>query len=328
MIGGAGYIGSVLAGRLLDGGYCVRVLDALLYDNAAAVSRLTTRAGFTFQRGDFCCESDLNQSMEGITDVVHLAALVGDPVCKKFPDIAKHINENGTFELIDRLDQFDIQRFIFMSTCSNYGLQPDDTPATEDTALNPQSLYAETKVKVEQRLLGSKGDFDYSVTVLRAATAYGLSPRMRFDLTVNEFTRELALGSELLVYDADTWRPYCHVDDICTAIRLVLESDRARVNGQVFNVGCDEENYTKRMIVDLICNLLPKVEIRYQTGSVDPRNYRVAFQRIRTVLGFQANHTVAEFASELIEVIRQGRFHQDIDHGSFRRNITPTYPSH
>jgi nucleoside-diphosphate-sugar epimerase len=328
VIGGAGYIGSVLGGKLLEGGFRVRVLDALLYDNAAAVSHLMGRSGFAFQQGDFCHEPDLNRAMEGITDVVLLAALVGDPVCKKFPDLARRINEYGTLELIDRLGRFDIQRFIFMSTCSNYGLQPDDTPAAEDAELNPHSLYAETKVKVEQKLLGSRRVGDCSVTVLRAATAYGLSSRMRFDLTVNEFTRELALGRELVVYDADTWRPYCHVDDICTAIGLVLESDRELVDGQVFNVGSDDENYTKRMIVDLISNLLPMVQVRYRTGSVDPRNYRVTFKRIKTVLGFEAHRTVAVFASELIDVIRKGRFSQDVDQGTPYKNTTPVYPPH
>jgi nucleoside-diphosphate-sugar epimerase len=326
VIGGAGYIGSVLVRKLLASGYRVRVLDALLYKNESAIVQFVGSHGFSFQDGDFCRMPDLNQAMEGITDIILLAALVGDPVCRKFPDLARRINEYGTLQLIDRLNQFGIRRFIFMSTCSNYGLQRDDVPATEVSELNPQSLYAETKVRVEKRLLQSPTDFDSCVTVLRAATAYGFSPRMRFDLTVNEFTRELALGRELHVYDADTWRPYCHVEDICAAIQSVLEVRITQVHEQVFNVGDNAENHTKRMIVDLLCTMLPGARIRYQSGSVDPRNYRVSFGKITKELGFQTRYTVAQFVRELIEAVQSGRFHDVEESPQFHANLHPHLP--
>ncbi|MCX6835106.1 MAG: SDR family oxidoreductase, partial [candidate division Zixibacteria bacterium] len=195
--------------------------------------------------------------------------------------------------------------------------------ATEESELNPQSLYPETKVRVERRLLQSPEDFSFSVTVLRAATAYGFSPRMRFDLTINEFTRELALGHELLVYDADTWRPYCHVEDICAAIRLVLEAESAQVDGQVFNVGVDAENHTKRMIADLLCAMLPGARVEFQTGSVDPRNYRVTFGKIATQLGFLAGHTVTRFAPELIAAVHAGQFSDVEANLNFHINLAP-----
>lgn len=323
VIGGAGYIGSVLTGMLLDQGYRVRVLDALLYDNAAAVGHLLARPGFSFVHGDFCQESDLTSAMEGVTDVVLLAALVGDPVCRKYPDLARRINETGTLDLIDRLQRFGIRRFIFMSTCSNYGLRRSDALATEESELNPQSLYAETKVRVERRLLQSPGEFESCVTILRSATAYGLSPRMRFDLTVNEFTRELALGHELLVYDADTWRPYCHVEDICTAILLVLDAEVAAVQGQVFNVGTSAENYTKEMIIALLCAMTPGAKIRCQADSVDPRDYRVSFEKIATRLGFYAGHTVVQFARELIAAVHAGRYRDVESNLNFHINRAP-----
>jgi nucleoside-diphosphate-sugar epimerase len=145
---------------------------------------------------------------------------------------------------------------------------------------------------------------------------------MRFDLTINEFTRELALGHELHVYDADTWRPYCHVDDICTAIRLVLEAELAQVDGQVFNVGVDAENHTKRMIVDLLCGLLPGARTQYLAGSVDPRNYRVTFGKIATQLGFRAGHTVTRFAPELIAAVHAGQFSDVEATAGFHSNAT------
>ena len=322
-MGGAGYIGSVLVRRLLKQGYRVRVLDALLYNNAAALDSLIGGRGFSFQHGDFCRESDLNLAMEGITDVVHLAALVGDPVCRKYPDQARRINETGTLEMIDRLNQYEIGRFVFMSTCSNYGLRNSDSGATEESELNPQSLYAETKVRVERHILNDPSEFHFCATVLRAATAYGLSPRMRFDLTVNEFTRDLALGKELLVYDADTWRPYCHVEDISSAILCVLEADDSRIRGEVFNVGTSPENYTKRMIVDLIRTVLSNARVRYQTGSVDPRNYKVSFEKIATRLNFRGISTVAQFVPEVIEAVSRGQFDQVDAAPSFYTNLAP-----
>jgi nucleoside-diphosphate-sugar epimerase len=308
VIGGAGYIGSVLTRRLLSRGYRVRVLDTLLYDNEFAIHELIGQPGFSFMRGDFCQEPDLREALEGVTDVVLLAALVGDPVCRKYPDLARHINETGTLELIDRLGKSRIERFVFMSTCSNYGLRADDSEATESSPLNPQSLYAETKVRIEQRLLASPDKFGFTVTILRSATAYGLSPRMRFDLTINEFTRELALGHELEVYDADTWRPYCHVEDIADAVALVLDAEIVRVHGEVFNVGESSENYTKRMIVDRLCKIIPRAVIRYREGRVDPRNYRVSFEKINNHLVFHARRSVDGFLPELVAEVSSGQY--------------------
>ncbi|MEW5795200.1 MAG: NAD(P)-dependent oxidoreductase [Candidatus Zixiibacteriota bacterium] len=308
VVGGAGYIGSVLCGVLLDRGWRVRVLDALLYDNSSALDHLAGHSMFSLIKGDLRVRSDTQGAMEEITDVVLLAALVGDPICRKYPDLARQINETGTLEFIDSLGEYSIKRLVFMSTCSNYGLRTDDQAATEESELNPKSLYAETKVKVERYLLSPANRFNLSVTVLRAATAYGISPRMRFDLTVNEFTRELALGRELLVYDSDTWRPYCHVTDIAEIITQVLAADSDRVRGQVFNVGSTPENYTKKMLVDLLLEHFPTGKVRYQSGTVDPRNYRVSFEKLRTVLGVEPGRRVRDSVPELIRQIREGRF--------------------
>jgi len=320
IVGGAGYIGSVLVRVLLEQGYRVRVLDALLYDNHSAIADLLNNPSFSFIHGDLCDEATVREALRDVTDVVLLAALVGDPVCKKYPDLAQQINDIGTIHLIDQLVGRDIKHLVFMSTCSNYGLRETDSEAREDAELNPQSLYAETKVKVERYLLESTSRFDFASTILRCATAYGLSPRMRFDLTINEFTRELALGRDLLVYDADTWRPYCHVNDISRAIGLVLDAEPSAVAEQVFNVGSPGENYTKRMVVELLQQRLPSAQVRFQEGKVDPRNYRVDFSRIADRLGFRAKVTLTDFVVELIDVINKGRFADGDDQKRFYRN--------
>ena len=311
VVGGAGYVGNVLVRRLLAAGHSVRVLDGLLFDHGAALAGVFEEPAFSFVRGDLRSAEVLERALDGVTDVVLLAALVGDPICKKYPDLARSVNFEGSAELLRSLDGRGIDHFVFTSTCSNYGLRETDEPATEESELAPQSLYAETKVQLEQEILTVAGKADFCPTVLRIATAYGLSPRMRFDLTISEFTRTLAIGQELLVYDADTWRPYCHVSDISRAIMTVLDADPGLVRGEVFNVGHSDENYTKRMVVDAVQEHLGgEGVVSYAEGGVDPRNYRVNFDKIASVLGFEPEQRVPHSAGNLIAAIRAGAFEE------------------
>ena len=308
VVGGAGYVGSVLVRELLAQHYTVTVLDNLLYGHGAAIADLIEHPHFTFLCSDFRDEDVLHRALHEATDVVLLAALVGDPICKKYPEEAKAINRDGALMLLETLDDFSIDRFVFTSTCSNYGLRSSDEPATEEADLNPQSLYAETKVAVERHILEHSEDFAFSPTILRLATAYGISPRMRFDLTIAEFCRTLALGQALLVYDEHTWRPYCHIADIAAAIIRVLESPRESVAGEVFNVGSDSENYTKQMVVDVNLREQGDGDVRYHSGGSDPRNYRVSFDKIKKALDFTPRHTVPAFTKALGTAIQNGLY--------------------
>ncbi|MCB0851235.1 MAG: NAD(P)-dependent oxidoreductase [Bacteroidetes bacterium] len=312
IIGGAGYIGSVLSRQLLQNNYHLRVLDPLIYNNSRSLAELWTDDRFSFIHGDMGNTDTLNQALEGITDVVLLAALVGDPICKKYPELAQKVNDDYPKRLLKTLQGRGIQKFVFSSTCSNYGLQKDDTPADETAELNPQSLYAEAKVGFEKHILEQKTNLDFSPVILRIATAFGISPRMRFDLTISQFTRELALGHKLLVYDENTWRPYCHILDISRAIIRVIESPAEKVSGEVFNVGGDEGNFTKKMVVDLIQRELPNTEFEYHVGDFDPRNYRVNFQKIKNQLGFVPEYSVEKSVKTLIKALKQG-FFTDVD---------------
>ena len=250
LVGGAGYIGSVLSAQLLENGYSVTCLDRMIYRHYHTVWPFVSSEGYRFIQGDMGNPADLERALEDARHVVILAGLVGDPITKKYPQESEAINLQSVQALLDGLEGKNLERVIFVSTCSNYGLIPESVEATEDYELKPLSLYAKHKVEIERRLLGLKDKVDYSATVLRFATAFGLSPRMRFDLTVSEFTRELYLGRELLVFDAYTWRPYCHVKDLSAAIRRVLEAKQDRVHFEVFNVGGESNNFTKQMIVD------------------------------------------------------------------------------
>ena len=323
VVGGAGYVGSVLVRTLMAAGYRVRVLDCLLFDHGTSLASVFDQPGFEFVRGDLTDRKVLEPALEGVAGVVLLAALVGDPVCRKYPELARATNDQGAKQLFDLVDEAGIERFVFTSTCSNYGLRDTDEPADEDAELAPLSLYAETKVEFERFVLEREATWRTCPTILRIATAYGLSPRMRFDLTISEFTRTLATGEELVVYDADSWRPYCHVADISKAIRTVLESPAEDVRGEVFNVGASDENYTKRMVVDAVQEQLEGAgRVRLTEGGRDARNYRVSFERIRSRLGFQPDHRVPDSVGRLIGALRIGAFDDVEERPRFYANHT------
>lgn len=308
VVGGAGYVGAVLVTRLLDAGARVDVLDQLVYDNGFALQHLLDDERLTLIRGDLRDERTFARAAVGVDDVVLLASLVGDPVCKKYPELAQLVNSDGAKRIVDSLDDLGVKRFVFTSTCSNYGIHDSSTPADENSELNPQSLYAETKIDVERYLLDRPRSAEAVSTILRISTAYGLSPRMRFDLTVSQFTWELASGAELLVYDADTWRPYCHVRDIAKAIMTVLAAPADAVRGEVFNVGDNDQQFTKRMIVEEAEKHLVGAQSAYREGSTDPRNYRVCFDKIAERLGFRLDHTVQAYVGALVAAVQAGVF--------------------
>jgi nucleoside-diphosphate-sugar epimerase len=309
VVGGAGYLGNVLVRKLLRDGHRVRVLDKLIFGHGSALAGILEEPGLSFVHGDLLDDEALGRSLEGVTDVVLLAAMVGDPVCKKYPELAREVNVDGAKKVYDAADGRGIDRFVFTSTCSNYGLRTTDEPATEEADLAPVSLYAETKVEFEKYVLGRAAEVDFSPTVLRISTAYGLSPRMRFDLTISEFTRTLTIGDELLVYDADTWRPYCHVADISRAIGMVLEAPREDVAADVFNVGHLDENFTKRMVVEAVQEHLGGAgRLSFHEGGVDPRNYRVNFDKIRERIGFEPVFRVPVSVGNLVRAIQADGF--------------------
>ena len=308
VIGGAGYIGTVVTAHLLNAGYTVSCLDNLLYQNNLCVIPFMGNPNYKFIYGDLRSEENLSRALVGVTDVVLLAGLVGDPITKKYPKESASINDEGIIRCICNLNKKGLDRVIFISTCSNYGLIKSDQLADEDFELTPLSLYAKSKVAAENFLLGGKQIFDFTPTVLRFATAFGLAPRMRFDLTVNEFTRELALGKELLIFDAETWRPYCHVKDFSRLIQKVIEAPVDKVGFEVFNAGGEINNFTKQGIVDLILKFIPTAKVRYKEHGTDPRNYRVDFKKVRTVLSFEPEYSVEDGVVELLTAIQEHIF--------------------
>ena len=303
--GGAGYIGCVMVRQLLDKGYSVRVIDSLKWGGESLFD-LITNNDFELQKGDIRNIEDVKKALINVNYVIHLAAIVGDPACSKFSDEAKETNWDGSVNLFEECEKLGIERFVFASTCSNYGKMKDsDSYVKENSELNPVSLYAELKVKFENYLLDKKNSSNICSTALRFSTVYGFSPRMRFDLTVNEFTRNMVLENFQEIWGEQFWRPYAHVDDLCRASILVLESEKSKVKSQVFGVGDTNENYQKGMIIREI-NKLVDGDIKYVAKDEDPRDYRVDFSKIKNELGFSISKTVPDGIKEIKKIVESG----------------------
>ena len=305
--GGAGYLGSVLTRILLQKGHHVRVFDSLLHGGQALLG-LYPSNNFTFVKGDIRDIDHFEKFLGESEAVVHLAAIVGDPACARDPELTSQVNLEGALRIYELCRRKGVERFIFASTCSNYGRMADSSIlATEESDLSPVSLYAETKVAVERALLDSSSEDTPAVTVLRFATLFGLSPRMRFDLTVNEFTMELLVNRTLEVYGEQFWRPYVHVRDAARAIALTLSTPSKEIGGNVFNVGDTGQNYRKSDLVDMISKqLLDQIKVDYVRREEDPRDYRVSFDKIQHLLGFNITRTVSDGVEEIVQAINNG----------------------
>jgi nucleoside-diphosphate-sugar epimerase len=303
--GGAGYLGTVLCDQLTRAGHRVRAIDSLLHGGRPLLA-LAGREGFEFVNGDLRDPGTVRSALRGVQGVVHLAAIVGDPACARDPEGARALNEGASLDLLSAAREAGVDRFVFASTCSNYGRMADTSElAREDHELRPVSLYAETKVAMEKALLALP-PAPLAATVLRLSTLYGLSPRMRFDLTVNEFTLELHRHRKLVVFGEQFWRPYVHVRDAARAFAMALAAPAESVAGQVFNVGDTKENYRKADLLELLLERMPDVDVQRVQKNEDPRDYRVCFERIHEGLGFTVTRRVPDGIDEIIAALEAG----------------------
>jgi nucleoside-diphosphate-sugar epimerase len=241
--------------------------------------------------------------------VVHLAAVVGFPACQAVGREAAWLyNVEATRRAFDAADRAGVRRFVFASTYSNYGFSRNGQPVDEGSPLHPQSLYAETKIAAEELLLRQGRGSLCAPTVLRFATLFGVSPRTRFDLIVNQFVLEALTTGRLVIYQRGYSRSFVHVGDVVDAIHLTLQAPEDRVRGEVYNVGSDDGNYTKDQIVDLVKEQVPGTTVRYENLSFggDMRDISVSFAKIRDRLGFRPRVGVPEGIVEVRDAIRSG----------------------
>ncbi len=306
--GGAGYIGSLLTSELLRLGHRVTVLDSLLFGGESLVGFLA-HPNFRFVKADVTQPYALTNAMRGAEQVdalVHLAAIVGFPACQAIGrDAAWRYNVGAVQHVYEQAAELGIERFVFSSTYSNYGLSDDGLPVDENTHLNPQSLYAETKIAAEEYLLKQTA---VPPLIFRFATLYGISPRTRFDLILNQFVLDAFSKRELIIYQRGYSRSFLHVCDAVRGILLGLDAPLETVRGQVFNLGTPDGNLTKNEIVGLVLKRLPETQVIYKdlTFGGDMRDISVSFEKIKRELGFEATLTPDDGVREVLYALKSG----------------------
>jgi len=297
--GGAGFVGSLLTRMLLDRGYHVRVLDRFDYGRAGLHGLHHPR--LEILAGDVCSSRDVGRALRDTHGVIALAAIVGDPACNLDPEETINLNYTATKVLIEACSFYRVHRLVFASSCSVYGAS-NGAALTEQSSLNPVSLYARTRVLSENILFDRARGVE--PVVLRLSTVFGLSPRMRFDLVVNTLTVRAVVDGKIAIFGGNQWRPNVHCRDAARAFIAALEAPAERVAGEIFNVGGDALNHTIAALGDLVAETVGGVEVVHQQNATDPRDYRVSFEKIRRVLAFEPEFTVAAGIREVAEAVR------------------------
>ncbi len=309
--GGAGYIGSILTSELLRQNYRVTILDSLLFGGESIVPFLS-HPNFHFVKTDVTEPRAVRDALRGgwqkPDTVIHLAAIVGFPACQAVgKQVAWRYNVEATKTVFGQASDLGVERFVFASTYSNYGLSEDGKPVTEESPLNPQSLYAETKIASEEFLFSQK-DAACAPLLFRFATLYGVSPRTRFDLIVNQFVLEAYTKRQLIIYQRGYSRSFVHIRDVVRGVIMGIEAEVAKVRGQVFNLGAENGNYSKNDIVQLVLKRMPETSVEYKdlTFGGDMRDITVSFDKIKRVLGFDTTLNVDDGVREVLFALKSG----------------------
>jgi nucleoside-diphosphate-sugar epimerase len=297
--GAGGYIGSVLTRMLIEEGYCVLAVDRFFFGRETLPAE---SAALRVVRDDIRWMDEA--LFEGVFGVIDLAALSNDPTGEVEPEKTWEINHRGRARVAQLAKKHGVERYVLPSSCSIYGFQ--EKTIDEDSPVNPLTTYARANLTAERDVL-SLADLGFCVVVLRQATVYGLSPRMRFDLAINGMIRGLFQTERLpILRDGEQWRPFVHVKDTTRAMVMALEHSTDVVNGEIFNVGSNDQNV---QIMRLAATVAEAIGLPFKYdwyGSPDHRSYRVCFDKVDRVLGFAAKFSPADGAREVYEALRSG----------------------
>ncbi|WNN88819.1 NAD-dependent epimerase/dehydratase family protein [Gloeocapsopsis dulcis] len=299
--GTEGYLGSLLAPMLMEAGHEVIAVDTGFY-----------KVGWLYNGTDLTAKTfnkDIRQitveDLQGVEAIVHMAELSNDPTGQLAPNITYEINHKGSVALANLAKAAGVRRFVYMSSCSVYGVATGED-VTEESPVNPQTAYAECKTLVE-RDVQALADDGFSPTFMRNATAFGASPRMRFDIVLNNLAGLAWTTNEIkMTSDGTPWRPLVHALDICQAIICALEAPRDIVHNQVFNVGDTAHNYRVKEIAEIIADVFPNCQLSFGDNGADNRSYRVSFEKINTTLpGFKCKWDARRGAQQLYNLFTQ-----------------------
>lgn len=309
--GGAGYIGSLLTSELLRQNYRVTLLDSLLF-GGESILPFMSHPNFHFIKTDVtehrAIKDAVKRDWQKPDAVIHLAGIVGFPACQAVgKQVAWKYNVEATKMVFEQSADLGVERFVFASTYSNYGYSEDGKPVTEETPLHPQSLYAETKIAAEEYLLAQK-DAACAPLLFRFATLYGVSPRTRFDLIVNQFVLEAFTKRQLIIYQRGYSRSFVHIRDVVRGVIIGLEAEQSKIRGQVFNLGTENGNFSKNDIVKFVLKRMPETIVEYKdlTFGGDMRDVTVSFEKIRRVLGFEPTLNVDDGVREVLFALKSG----------------------
>jgi nucleoside-diphosphate-sugar epimerase len=305
LTGNAGYIGTVMTKFLKERSHKVVGFDAGFF---AGNYLFPVPADYAPDGQIIKDIRDISAGdLDGIDGVIHLAALSNDPLGEINPELTGKINFESTIRLAKLCKEKGVKRFLFASSCSIYGISGNDTPISEKGALSPMTAYARAKVRAEEGLAGL-ADNDFHPVFMRNATVYGLSPRLRLDLVVNNLLAWAYLtGEAAIMSDGKPWRPIIHIEDFCAAFAAALIAPFGKIHCEAFNVGTDEENYQVKEIAEEVCKAVPgsETKIRNNTGP-DERSYRVDFSKIKSILtDFRPRRRLKEGIMELLEAYKR-----------------------
>lgn len=306
--GAGGYIGSELVGELLKKDYRVKALDRFFF-GMEVLDKYLNNPDIEIIKEDI--RYFPKEILKNVYAVIDLASISNDPACDLDPKITYSINYQGLIRTAKLSKEMGVKRYIFSSSCSVYG-QGGNLQLDESSETSPVSLYAKLKIKTEEKLL-SLADDNFWVTCPRNATVYGISKRMRFDLIINIMTLHAFKNKKVFVMGGGKqWRPLIHIQDLIRAFILILEADKKKINGEIFNVGSNEQNYQVYEVANSIKKIIPDIKIENVPSDIEKRNYNVNFSKIQKVLGFTPQKNIEDGIKEIKDALEKEEIIDDI----------------